>query len=171
MQGQKKQPDYIENRHVNILKSINHHRINIVAIERVEFEQGKLRVELAGGEMEQVKDDEGEHDQSADDHVARRPACFHVVSLDVWLGSSAPIFDRELNRRVNVNCNCGEQKNSNCPQQRAEVAQMLRVTVDPIGSEKDLQVPEQMADNEKNQNDAGDRDDHFFSNRRAIEGR
>src|SRR6266480_3549293 len=119
--------------------------------------------------MEQVKDDEGEHDQSADDHVARRPACFHVVSLDVWLGSSAPIFDRELNRRVNVNCNCGEQKNSNCPKQRAEVAQMLRVTIDPIGSEEDLQVAEQMADNEKNQNDAGDRDDHFFPNRRMGE--
>jgi hypothetical protein len=27
-----------------------------------------------------------------------------------------------------------------------------------------LQVAEQMADNEKNQNDAGDRDDHFFPN-------
>ena len=103
--------------------------------------------------------------------MARCPARFHVVSVDVWLGSSAPIFNRELNRRVNVNCNGGEQKNSNCPKQRAEVAQMLGVTVDPIGSEKDLQVPEQMADYEKNQNDAGDRDDHFFSNRRAIEGR
>jgi hypothetical protein len=34
-----------------------------------------------------------------------------------------------------------------------------------------LQVPEQMANNEKNQNDAGDRDDHFFSNRGAIKGR
>src|SRR6266480_4142964 len=171
MQGQKKQPDYVENRHVNILKSVNHHRVNIVAIERVEFEQGKLRVELARGEVEQVKDDEGEHDQSADDHVARRPACFHVVSVDVWFGSSAPIFDRELNRRVNMNCNGSEQKNSNCPKQRPKVAEMLRVTVYPIGSEKDLQIPEQMSDDKKNQNDAGDRDDHFFPNRGAIKGR
>jgi len=39
---------------------------------------------------------------------------------------------------------------------------MLRITVDPIGSEKDLQVSEQMADYEKNKNDARDRDDHLF---------
>src|SRR6266513_5408714 len=98
-----------------------------------------------------------------------RKGGFHMFLFNVRLGSSAPVFDRELNRRVNVNRNGGEQRNSNCPKQRAEVAQMLRVTIDPIGSEEDLQVAEQMADNEKNQNDAGDRDDHFFPNRRMGE--
>jgi len=45
---------------------------------------------------------------------------------------------------------------------------MLRVTVDPIWTEENLQIPEQMSDNEKNQNDASDGHDHFSSNGRAI---
>ena len=45
---------------------------------------------------------------------------------------------------------------------------MLRVTVDPIRSEKNLQIAEQMSDDEQNQDDSRDRDDHFFSDRRAI---
>jgi hypothetical protein len=48
---------------------------------------------------------------------------------------------------------------------------MLRVTVDPVRSDKNLQISEQMADYEKDQNDARDRDNHFFSNRRAIKSR
>jgi len=46
--------------------------------------------------------------------------------------------------------------------------QMLRVTVDPIWTQKNLQIPEQMSDNKKNQNNARDRDDHFLSNGRAV---
>jgi hypothetical protein len=41
---------------------------------------------------------------------------------------------------------------------------MLRVTVDPIRSDKNLQIPKQMSDYKKNQNNAGDGDDDFFSN-------
>jgi hypothetical protein len=46
---------------------------------------------------------------------------------------------------------------------------MLRVTVDPIWTQENLQIAQEMSDNEKNQNDAGDRNDHFLSNGRAIE--
>ena len=139
-------------------------------VQRVSLQQCEAWISYAYGEMGKMINDEREHDQPAHDHVSRSERGLHMFLFDVWLGSSAPIFDRELNRPVNVNCNGGEQKNSNCPKQRAEVAQMLRVTIDPIGSEEDLQVAEQMADNEKNQNDAGDRDDHFFPNRRMVEG-
>ena len=45
---------------------------------------------------------------------------------------------------------------------------MLRVAVDPIRAEENLQVAEQMSDDEEDQNDARDRDNHFFPNRRAI---
>jgi hypothetical protein len=47
----------------------------------------------------------------------------------------------------------------------------LRVTIDPIWSEKNLQIPEQMSDDKKDENDACDRDDHFFADRGAIKGR
>ena len=45
---------------------------------------------------------------------------------------------------------------------------MLRVAVDPIRADENLQIPEQMSDHEKDQNDAGDGDDHFLPDRRAI---
>jgi hypothetical protein len=47
---------------------------------------------------------------------------------------------------------------------------MLGVTIDPVRSEENLQVAEQMSDDKKDQNDAGDRDDHFLPNRGAIKG-
>jgi hypothetical protein len=67
-----------------------------------------------------------------------------------------------------VNNDSGEQENSDQPKQRTEILQMLRVTIDPIRADENLQIPEQMSDHEKDQNDAGDRDDHFFPDRRAI---
>jgi len=64
-----------------------------------------------------------------------------------------------------VNNDRGEQEQTDYPKQRAEIAQMFLVTVDPIRSYKNLQIAEQMSDDKKDQNDAGDRDDHFFPNR------
>src|SRR5260370_1203118 len=55
--------------------------------------------------------------------------------------------------------------------ERTEIPEVLRVTINPIWSNKNLQVAEQMSDHEKNQNDAGNRDDHFFSNGRPIKSR
>ncbi len=45
---------------------------------------------------------------------------------------------------------------------------MLRVTIDPIGSQKNLQISQQMTDNEENQNDSRDRDDEFFPDGGAV---
>jgi hypothetical protein len=45
---------------------------------------------------------------------------------------------------------------------------MLRVTVNPVRSYENLQIPEQMSDYKQDQNDPGDRDDHLFPNRRPI---
>jgi hypothetical protein len=48
---------------------------------------------------------------------------------------------------------------------------MLRVTVDPIRSDENLQIPQQMSDHKKDQNDAGDGHNDFFSHRGAIKSR
>ena len=45
---------------------------------------------------------------------------------------------------------------------------MLRVSVDPFRSEKNLQVAEQMTDDEQDQNDTGHRDDHFSADGRMA---
>src|SRR5437762_13953817 len=92
----------VKARHVNVMKSVNHHRVNVVAIERIEFEEWELRIEFARGEMEQVKNDEREHDQSTDDHVTRSPARLHVLPVDVPVGTRAAIFDREQDRKIDM---------------------------------------------------------------------
>ena len=46
---------------------------------------------------------------------------------------------------------------------------MLRVTVDPIWTEKNLQIAEQMSDDKNDQDDSSDRDNYFLSNGRTIE--
>jgi hypothetical protein len=48
---------------------------------------------------------------------------------------------------------------------------MLRVTIDPVWSDENLQITEQVSDDKKDENDAGDRDDHFLPNRGAIKSR
>jgi len=48
---------------------------------------------------------------------------------------------------------------------------MLRVTIDPVWSDENLQITEQMSDDKKDENDASDRDDHFLPNRGAIKSR
>src|SRR5712691_2549010 len=119
MEGEKKYADDVKGRHVDVLKSVNHHRINVVAIERIEFKQRELRIEFAGGEMEQMKNDEREHDQSAHDHVTRRPARFHILPVDVRLGTRAAIFNREQDREVNVQDDSHEQEDADEPEERA----------------------------------------------------
>jgi hypothetical protein len=68
-----------------------------------------------------------------------------------------------------VNDDRCEQEHADCPKQRPEVTEVFRVTVNPIWTQKNLQIAEQMSDDENNQDNACDRDDHFLSNGRAIE--
>ena len=45
---------------------------------------------------------------------------------------------------------------------------MLGVIIDPTRSQKNLQISKEMPDDEEHQNDAGEGNDHFFANGRAI---
>ena len=121
--------------------------------------------------MQQMKNDERENDEPADHHVARREAGLHVFLLRVTFRSGAAILDRKLDREINVKNHRHEQNDADGPEQRAQIAQMLRVTVHPIRSQKNLQISEQMPDNKEDQNDPRDRDDEFFPDGRAIKSR
>ena len=118
--------------------------------------------------MGKMIDDKRQHNQTAHHHVTRRERGLYVSSVDILVGPGTAILNREQDREINVKNDRDEKKCSNQPKKRTQVAQMLRVTVDPIRSNKNLQIPEQMSDHKKNQNDAGDGDDDFFSNRGAI---
>src|ERR1700719_1431331 len=102
MKGEQEKTDKIKARHIDVLESVDHHRIDVVAIKRIELQERELRIEFARGEVEQVKNDEREHDQSTDDHVTRSPTSLHVVPVDVPLGTCAAIFDREQNREIDM---------------------------------------------------------------------
>src|SRR4051794_4656712 len=70
VQREQKKPNDIKSGDVNVLKSINHHRENIVMIEWIVFEQRKLRIEFMAREMEEMENDKREDDDPAHDHVS-----------------------------------------------------------------------------------------------------
>src|SRR6476659_1588925 len=51
MQREQKHPQHIETRDEIVLKTVNHHRVNVVAIERVGFEKEKARIRDAHCEV------------------------------------------------------------------------------------------------------------------------
>src|SRR6266404_8506635 len=115
--------------------------------------------------MRDVINDKREHNQSAHHHVARGEGGFYMFLVDVGFGSRASIIVCQADGHVNVHNEGREQEYSDYPENRSEIAQMLRVTVDPIRAQKDLQISKQMSNDEKDQNDPRDRDDHFFPDR------
>ena|ERR1700682_6505660 len=170
VQKKQEQPEHIKGGDDIILETVNHHRVNIVTVERIEFEQRKTGIGFAEGEMGKVISDEHQHDQSAYNHVTRRESRFDVFLVAVRLGTRAAISDGKTDRHVDVDDDGDEQKDANCPEQRSKGAEMLGISVDPIGAEKDLEIAEQMSDDEKNEDDAGNGDDHFLADRRVIKG-
>ena len=169
MERQQKQADNVKSRDVNVLKSVNHHRINVVTIERIEFEKRKLRIEFARGEMEQMKNDEGEHNQPAHDHVSRRPARFHVISVAIGFGPRAPILDREQNREINVQNHARREEIRESSREsdpnRADAASKPLIQSGPM---KICRLPSKWPITNKNQDHAGDGDDHFPADRRVA---
>src|SRR5947208_16654459 len=114
--------------------------------------------------MREVVNDKGKDYEPTHHHGTRRKCCFHVLPVDVSLRARTAIFDRQLNGHVNVNNNSREQEQTDCPQQRAEIVQMLRVTVDPIWTQKYLQIREQMSDNKRNPDNSRRCNDECLSN-------
>ena len=139
---EQEQPEHVKTGHKIILEPVNHHRIDIVMAERIRLEQGKARIGFAKGKMRKVISDKREYDQPAHHHVTRRERCFDVALVDVRLRPGTPILNREQDRQVNVKDNRDEKKSANQPKQGAKIVQMLRVTIDPIRPDENLQVPE-----------------------------
>src|SRR5215472_4779679 len=136
MERQQKQSDDVKDRHVNVLKSVNHHGINVVTSERIHLQQCKTRISHAHGEVSEVINNERKHHESAYHHVSRRPARFNITAIAVRLRTRAAIFDCELNCEINMQDDGREEERANEPEDRAEIVEMLRVGVDPVRSEK-----------------------------------
>ena len=165
MQGEQKHSEDIKAGDENILKAVDHHGIDVVAVERIRLEQQESGIGDADGEMREVIENEGENDQSAQRHGARGEGCLHVLLLFVARRAGPPILEREADRVENVQEHVHEEKDPDDPEQGTELAQMFRVAVHPIGPEKNLQVPEKMSDDEHDQDHTGHRHDHFLADR------
>lgn len=152
------------------LESVNHHRIDVVMIERVEGEGVKAGVGRANGEMEDVIDDEGEQNKSAQNHAARGEGGFDRVLAFVAGRSSCAVLNRQPDGVINMEKNHDEQPSANDPKEHSELAQIFGVTVDPFRAEEDLQIAKKMPDDEENEDHSGRRYDDFPANRRAVKG-
>ena len=170
MKREQEKPEHIESGNKVILKSVNHHRVNVVMAVRIELEQIKAAIGFAECEMEEVIDDKREDDQAAHDHVTRGEAGFDVFLVDVRLRPGAAIFNGELNSKINVKHDGADKKDADKPEQGAEIAQMLGVGIDPVGPEENLQVTQEVADDKQDQNNPGERHDHLLSDRRMTKG-
>ena len=165
MKREQKQTEDVKAGNIIILKSVHHHGINVVVAERISLKQAKPVISNSHRKVREVINDKCQHDQAAHYHVTRGKRCFDVTLIDVRLRAGAPVFNCQLDGDVDVSNDRGEKKNPNQPKQWTEIAQMFRVIIDPIRSNKYLQIPKQMSDHKKDQNDAADRDDYFFSDR------
>src|SRR3982074_3378935 len=71
MEGEQEHSQDVKARDENILKAVDHHRINVVAIERICLEQKETRIGHAHGEMCEVVKNKGQHDEPAHRHGTR----------------------------------------------------------------------------------------------------
>src|ERR1041385_3598241 len=65
MEGEEEHSDDIKSGNEIILKAVDHHRIDVVAIQRIGFEKKETRISHAHREMGEVIKNEREHDQTA----------------------------------------------------------------------------------------------------------
>src|SRR5262245_25528389 len=131
--------------------------------ERILGQSQKTRIGRAHSKMEEMINDEGEENQPAHDHASRSQGCFHRFLAPVMFGAGPSVLDRQPDGVVNVDQDDEEEKGTNDPKKRSKVAQMFRVTVDPVRPEEDLQVAQEMADDKQDQDHAGRGHDHLSS--------
>ena len=164
MQSEEEERKDVEPRDERAREAEHHHRVNVVMPEGVMPQLRKARIGRAKGEVEQVKNDEGEDDEPADGHAPRGEGGLDEVFALVMVRPGTAVLDHELDREINVQNDHDEERAPNDPKERPKVAQVLRVAIDPLRPEEDLEVAEKMADDEKNQDQARHRHDYFPAN-------
>src|SRR5438445_8589489 len=108
--------------------------------------------------MRQMINNEYEDNQPAHDHVTRCECRFDMLSFDIIVRSSTSVVDGKPNGEINVQRDGNQKDHPHQPKQRAKIAQMLGVIIDPAGPEKYLEVADQMTDYEQQQNQPSNRD-------------
>src|SRR5215469_18257696 len=150
MKREQKQTKHVKRGYIIALKCVNHHRVNVLVSERIRLKAAKTWIGHSYCEMRQVINAKHKHDQPAHHHVTRGEVGLDVMPIKVAFWPRAAIFNGQLNRDIDVNDDRREQQHADCPKQRPEVTKVLRVIVNPIWTQKNLEIAEQMSDNEDN---------------------
>ena len=140
-----------------------------VGLVEAEFAEGQHR---AGGEMQNVEDDERAHDGAAPDHGAGGVGSRDIVLLHVGRGPRGALEKPELGARRHVQDHRAHQKRADGPQRDdvGGVVQECGVPIDLVVVRGiDLQVADQVADDVAEQDRAGDGHDGFLADGGFIE--
>ena len=70
MKSEQKHRQDVKGRDQRMRKANDHHRVDVVMIERIERKSVKARIGSSDREVQDVIDDEGEEDDPAPDHAA-----------------------------------------------------------------------------------------------------
>ncbi len=165
MQTEQEHRENVKARNERMRKADDHHRVEVVVIERIEREGVEAGIGSANREMEDMINDEGKEDQPAHYHAAGGKSRFDRFFAPVTVGARAAVFDRKPDRIINMEEDSQKQPAPNDPDQHTELAQFFGVAVDPLRSEENLEVSEEVTDDEKNQDQARGGRDHFPSDR------
>src|SRR5438105_2700012 len=117
----------IKPRDKRLRKTEDHHRVNIIAAERIMRQTREARVGGAKGEVEQMIDDEGEQDEAAHYHGARGEGSLDNVFAPVTLGPRGFVINRQPDGVIDVHKDNQKQKGSDDPKEWSEIAQVLGV--------------------------------------------
>ena len=161
MKSKQKHGQDVKGRDQRMGKANNHHRVDVVMIERIERKGVKARIGSTDREVQDVIDDQGEKDDPAPDHAARSEGGFDGLLAFVMPGPRPAVLDGEPDRVINVEDDDEEQNAADDPEERPKLPEMLGVAVNPLRPEENLEVTEEMADDEQNQDHPGHRHDHF----------
>ena len=131
---------------------------------------GAAGMDGAEGEVEEMKDDEGEKDGAGPLHGAGGVGGVEILFFDVADGTGAALEEPELERGPDVKDDGDEQSDARAPQESGERFEIGGIAIDVFGREKDLQVAEQVGDDEAEEDDAGDGHDGFFADGGLPEG-
>src|SRR4051794_9019261 len=131
----------------------------------------------AGAEVQQAPDDEQPERDATPAHVPSRRRGLEALTPGVPDRTGAEVPPGQLHGRDDVQQHDDEQEGALDPQEpgalehrRADRAQPVRVVVELLGSEEDLEVAEHVQEQPQDHDHAGDGDDHLFPDRAAPQG-
>jgi hypothetical protein len=168
--------DDVKNRDIPDAEAVDHHFPGVVAGLTGFGEIGGIDVGFVGvsrvnGVMHQVVDDKKEDREAGPNHDARGFGRLDGVVVFVGLAGGA-VLAGQRDGCGDVKEERGEQAKARNPDARSmqRVVEKLRVVVERFTACEKQQVSRHVTGEEKDENDAGDRNDEFFSNRRRPIG-